>query len=88
MALRPPDSDNPAVLLMNHFIQCVFLPASAEEASGLTLFVCDLIGCFLSLLSVTSQARKAEFNQSQARLQIADQTKNNWRPAPAHAFLF
>ena len=28
-------------------------------------FICVLIGCFLSLLSVTSQARKAEMDQSE-----------------------
>ena len=52
---------------MNHFIQSRF---SARVSRGGLLrfdaFVCALIGYFLSLLSVTSQARKAKLSQSLA----------------------
>ena len=84
-------------LLMNHFIQCVFFCPRARKAcarvsrwglSGYDAFVCLLIGSCLSLLSVTSQARKAELGQSEPSIQIARPDKEQLAAGAAHAFLF
>ena len=70
------------------FICAFVLPASAKEASAMTLFSWSLIGQGFSLLSVTSQGRKASSSQWATSISNCRRDKEQLAASAGPAFFF
>ena len=69
--------------------QCVLLPASAKEASAVTLFLERWLDKAFPFSLWRHKVERPTWTNKSKAFQTADETKNNWRPAPStRSFLF
>ena len=69
--------------------QCVLLPASAKEASAMTLFLDRWLDKAFPFSLWRHKVERPTWTNKSKAFQTADETKNNWRPAPStRSFLF